>query len=150
MPSSLANSFLISTSDDREAFRRCDSEHISLLSGRLSAILAEAHTHMSQVETYYVCVPTSSTSSTVIHARSTCTGDSRLLAHSAYRCSVRRTVSTLSASEDNIVVALMQSASLSVIERPFSELEQLVLLPRDSVPMTLPSAFRTPPYSTFD
>ena len=31
---------------------------------------------------------------------------------------------------------------LSAIERPFSELEQLVLLPRDSVPMTLPRAFR--------
>ena len=59
--------------------------------------------------------------------------------------------------EDNIVVALMQSdrvssisltvtnsllEKLSAVERPFSELEELVLLPRDSVPMTLPSAFR--------
>ena len=59
--------------------------------------------------------------------------------------------------EDNIVVAVMQSdrvssisitvtnsllEKLSAIERPFSELEELVLLPRDSLPMTLPSAFR--------
>ena len=98
MPSSLTYSFLFSTSDDREAFRRFVSEHISLLSGRLSAILAEAHTYMSQVETYCVCVPTSSTSSTVMHVRNTCTGDSRFLAHSAYRCSVRGTASSLSAS----------------------------------------------------
>jgi hypothetical protein len=59
--------------------------------------------------------------------------------------------------EDNIVAALMQSdrvssirltvassllEKLSAIERPFSELEELVLLSRDSVPLTLPSAFR--------
>jgi hypothetical protein len=31
---------------------------------------------------------------------------------------------------------------LSAIERPFSKLEDLVLLSRDSVPLTLPSAFR--------
>ena len=58
--------------------------------------------------------------------------------------------------EDNIVVALMQSdrvssislavtksllEKLSAIERPFSELEELVLS-RDSVPLILPSAFR--------
>ena len=58
--------------------------------------------------------------------------------------------------EDDIVAALMQSnrvssisltvtnsllEKLSAIERPFSELEELVLS-RDSVPLTLPSAFR--------
>jgi hypothetical protein len=59
--------------------------------------------------------------------------------------------------EDNIVAALMQSdrvssisltvassllEKLSAIERPFSQLEELVLLSRDSVPLTLPGAFR--------
>jgi hypothetical protein len=59
--------------------------------------------------------------------------------------------------EDNIVAALMQSdrigsisltvagsllEKLSAIERPFLELEELVLLSRDSVPLTLPNAFR--------
>ena len=31
---------------------------------------------------------------------------------------------------------------LSAVERPFSELEELVLQSRDSVPLTLPSAFQ--------
>ena len=59
--------------------------------------------------------------------------------------------------EDNIMTALKQSdrvrsisltatnsllEKLSAIERPFSELEDLVLLSQDSVPLTLPSAFR--------
>jgi hypothetical protein len=59
--------------------------------------------------------------------------------------------------EDNIVVALKQSdrvssisltitnsllEKLSAIERPFSELENLVLLCGDDVPLTLSSAFR--------
>jgi hypothetical protein len=59
--------------------------------------------------------------------------------------------------EDNIMAALKQSdrvCSISLIitnslleklaafERPFSELEELVLLSRDSMPLTLPSAFR--------
>ncbi|KAH8984725.1 hypothetical protein EDB92DRAFT_1467622 [Lactarius akahatsu] len=58
--------------------------------------------------------------------------------------------------EDNILAALKQSdrvssisltitksllEKLSAIERPFSELEDLVLLSRDGVPLTLPSAF---------
>ena len=59
--------------------------------------------------------------------------------------------------EDNIMAALKQSdrvtsvslivtnsllEKLSAVERPFSELEELVLRSRDSVPLTLPSAFR--------
>jgi len=59
--------------------------------------------------------------------------------------------------EDNIIAALKKSdrvgsisltitssllGKLSAIERPFSELEDLVLLSRDSVPLTLPSTFR--------
>jgi hypothetical protein len=59
--------------------------------------------------------------------------------------------------ENNIVAALKQSdrvtsihlsvtssllERLSAIERPFSELEDLVLLPRDSVQLSLPKAFR--------
>ena len=59
--------------------------------------------------------------------------------------------------EDNIIAALKQSGrvisinltvtnslleKLSAIERPFSELEDLVLLSRDNVLLTLPSAFR--------
>jgi hypothetical protein len=62
--------------------------------------------------------------------------------------------------EDNIVVALKQSdrvssisltitnsllEKLSAIERPFSELENLVLLCGDDVPLTLSSAFRWGP-----
>ncbi len=62
--------------------------------------------------------------------------------------------------EDNIMAALEESdrvssisltvtssllEKLSAIERPFSELEDLVLLSRDSVPLTLPSAFRWGP-----
>jgi hypothetical protein len=58
---------------------------------------------------------------------------------------------------DNIVAALKQSDrvssisltvtsslldKLSAIERPFSQLEDLVLLSQDSVPLTLPNAFR--------
>ncbi|KAH9010352.1 hypothetical protein EDB83DRAFT_426935 [Lactarius deliciosus] len=58
--------------------------------------------------------------------------------------------------EDNIIVALKESdrvssinltatksllKKLSAIERPFSELDDLVLLFQDSVPLTLPSAF---------
>ncbi|KAH9171643.1 hypothetical protein EDB89DRAFT_1080186 [Lactarius sanguifluus] len=58
--------------------------------------------------------------------------------------------------EDNILAALKQSDrvsfisltitnslldKLSAIERPFSELENLVLLSRDGVPLTLPAAF---------
>jgi hypothetical protein len=58
IPASLANVFLFSTRDDREAFRRSASEHISLLSRCLSTILAQAHTYMSQVETYRICVST--------------------------------------------------------------------------------------------
>jgi hypothetical protein len=59
--------------------------------------------------------------------------------------------------EDNIMAALKQSnrvnsisfvvtnsllEKLSAIDRPFSNLEELVLLSRDSVPLTLPSTFR--------
>jgi hypothetical protein len=59
--------------------------------------------------------------------------------------------------ENNIVAALKQSdrvasitltatssllEKLSAIERPFSELEDLVLLPQDNVPLSLPRAFR--------
>ena len=59
--------------------------------------------------------------------------------------------------EDNIMAALKQSdrvtsislivtnsilKNLSAIEKPFSELEDLVLLSRDSVPLTLPSGFQ--------
>ena len=59
--------------------------------------------------------------------------------------------------EDSIMAALKQSdrvtsvslivtnsllEKLSAVERPFSELEELVLRSRDSVPLTLPSAFR--------
>ncbi|KAH9056999.1 hypothetical protein EDB87DRAFT_1145594 [Lactarius vividus] len=59
--------------------------------------------------------------------------------------------------EENITAALKQSGrvisinltvtksllkKLTAIERPFSQLEDLVLLSRDSVPLTLPSAFR--------
>ena len=59
--------------------------------------------------------------------------------------------------EDNIMAALKQSdrvtsvslivtksllEKLSAVERPFSELEELVLRSRDSVPLILPSAFR--------
>ncbi len=62
--------------------------------------------------------------------------------------------------EDNIMAALGQSdrvcsisltvtssllEKLSAIERPFSELEDLVLLSRDGVQLTLPSAFRWGP-----
>jgi hypothetical protein len=62
--------------------------------------------------------------------------------------------------EDNIMAALMQSdrvssinltitssllEKLSAIEKPFSELEDLVLLSRDSLQLTLPSTFRWGP-----
>jgi len=62
--------------------------------------------------------------------------------------------------KDNIMAALKQSGrvssisltvtsslleKLSAIERPFSELEDLVLLSRDSVQLTLPSTFRWGP-----
>jgi hypothetical protein len=70
--------------------------------------------------------------------------------------------------EENIVAALKQSdrvnsisltvtkpllEKLSAIERPFSELEDLVLLCGDDVPLTLSSAFSvgpTPPHSALD
>ena len=63
--------------------------------------------------------------------------------------------------EDNILVALKQSGrvssisltvtsslreKLSSIERPFSELEELIILSRESVQLTLPSTFRWGPH----
>jgi hypothetical protein len=98
MPASLSNLILFSSRDDREAFRRCASQYISLLSGCLSTILAHAFTYMSQVETYRICVSTSSTSSTIFYERNACAEDSRLLAHPAYRRAVQGTFSSLSAS----------------------------------------------------
>ncbi|KAH9024449.1 hypothetical protein EDB83DRAFT_2658119 [Lactarius deliciosus] len=47
--------------------------------------------------------------------------------------------------EDNIMAALKQSGRLFSIKRPFSELEDLVLLSRDGVRLTLPSTFRWGP-----
>src|SRR6266702_4083395 len=84
-----ADVFLFPTSDDRETFRRSASKHISSLSGCLSTILAKACGHMSQVETYRICVSSGSTSSTVLYARNGCTEDSRLLASPAYLRGVR-------------------------------------------------------------
>ncbi len=63
--------------------------------------------------------------------------------------------------EENIMAALKQSdrvysitltvtnsllENLSTISEPFSELEELVLLSRDNVQLTLPSAFRWGPH----
>ena len=89
--------------------------------------------------------------------------DSRLLASPPYRRGVRG-ISALDPpapeDEDNIMAALKQSDRVSsisltvttslldklyAIERPFSELEDLVLLSRDSVQLTLPSTFRWGP-----
>ena len=42
----------------------------------------------------------------------------------------------------SLIVTNSLLEKLSAIERPFSELEELVLRSRDSVPLTLPSAFR--------
>ena len=81
----------LSTSHDRETYRRSTSEHILLFSGHLPTILAQARAYMSQVATYHICMSTDSTSPTVLHPGNACAEHSRLLArHSAYRRTVRR------------------------------------------------------------
>jgi len=91
IPAPLANFFLFSTSDNRDAFLRSTSEHISLLPGFLSTILAQVCAYMSQVAKYRICVSKGSTPSTVLYARNACVEDSRLLpvARPACRCAVR-------------------------------------------------------------
>jgi hypothetical protein len=118
---------------------------------------------MSQVATYRICV------STALHLRLFCTHGTPVLktldCWPALPIVVQYGGSPAldppaPEDEDNIMAALKQSdrvssisltvtssllEKLSAIERPFSELEDLVLLSRDSVRLTLPSAFRWGP-----
>jgi hypothetical protein len=121
--------------------------------------LANARACMSQVAMSRICVSTASTPSTIIHVRNACTEVSRLLACPAYRRAVRgfsRLDSPAPEDEDNIVAALKQSdrissisltvtncllEKLSAIDRPFPELEDLVIFSRDRMLLTLPRAF---------
>ena len=83
LPHSLTH--LCPISDDRDAFGRIASGRISLLSGCLSTISAQACAYMSQVATYRICVSTGSTPSTVLYVWNACGEEPKLLASPAHR-----------------------------------------------------------------
>src|SRR6266404_1700387 len=82
LPPPLAN-LSISTSDDQEDFRQSAVEHISVLFGRISTVLAHACAYMSQVARYSIRVSTISSTPTLLYKWNACVEESGLLASSA-------------------------------------------------------------------
>ena len=105
---------------------------------------------MSQVATYHIRLSTGSTPPIILHAQNACVEDSRFLAKPAYRLEYGGSplYPLTSEDDDNIVSALKQSGrvssiqlavtlslleKISMIEEPFSNLENHVLLYEDYI-----------------
>ena len=157
----LTNPFTFPPSYDTERFRRSSSQHISLLSGCLSARLAQACAYMSQVAAYRIA------SQGALRLRLFCTHGTPVRKSLVYWPALPIVVEygglpALSPptpeDEENIMVALKHTGRVisisltittSLLERlstckgTFSELQDLFLLSsQDGEPLIMPRTFR--------